>query len=44
MRTRDATHYTVKGVNFPDQDALSDPANRRITRHFANGVNFLRQK
>ena len=44
MRTRDATHYAIQGIDLPDKDALSNPTNRRIARHFANSVNFLRQE
>jgi hypothetical protein len=44
VRTREAAHYTVKGIDLPDQDAFSNTTNRRIARHFANSINFLRQK
>jgi hypothetical protein len=31
-----AAHHAVQGINFPDQVALSKPANRRVAGHGTN--------
>ena len=37
----DSAHKAIQGVDFPDQMAFSEPANRRIAGHGANGRELM---
>ena len=43
-RVRDASHQTVEGVDLAHEMTLADPADRRIARHLADGLDPVGQQ